>query len=77
MGGSNFICPTGPMACCAGPPSPHPRSTTPPEPLWQGSVGIAFDLMRINLVDLPRLPSLVPKLKLLFAEPEDAGVGDD
>ncbi|KAL6768056.1 hypothetical protein ACKKBF_B37600 [Auxenochlorella protothecoides x Auxenochlorella symbiontica] len=44
---------------------------------FQGSVGIAFDLMRINLVDLPRLPSLVPKLKLLFAEPEDAGVGDD
>lgn len=40
-------------------------------------MGIAFDLMRINLVELPRLPSLVPKLKLLFAEPEDAEAGED
>lgn len=40
----------------------------------QGTVGIAFDLMSVNLADLPRLPHIVPALKLLFAEhdqPED------
>ena len=31
-------------------------------------MGIAFDLMSVNLADLPRLPALVPALKLLFAE---------
>jgi hypothetical protein len=29
-------------------------------------VGIAFDLMTVTLADLPRLPALVPPLKLLF-----------
>ncbi len=38
----------------------------------QGNVGIAFDLMRVNQADLPRLPSIVPALKLLFEE-EDRG----
>jgi ribonuclease Z len=38
--------------------------------LAQGNVGIAFDLMTVNLADLPRLPSVVPALKLLFAEEE-------
>lgn len=45
-----------------------PRSALPP--LAQGNVGIAFDLMTVNLADLPRLPSVVPALKLLFAEEE-------
>ena len=39
----------------------------------QGNVGIAFDLMSVNLHDLPRLPAMVPALKLLFEEPADAG----
>lgn len=37
---------------------------------FQGTVGIAFDLMSANLADLPRLPHVVPALKLLFAEQE-------
>lgn len=36
-------------------------------------MAIAFDLMRVNLADLPRLPVLVPGLKALFAEPEEEG----
>ena len=48
----------------------------PPKRLVQGhyyqdAVGIAFDLMSVNLADLPRLPSLVPALKLLFQEGDD------
>lgn len=34
----------------------------------QGNVGIAFDLMTVNLADVTRLPHVVPSLKLLFAE---------
>lgn len=41
----------------------------------QDSIAIAFDLMRVNLVDLPDLPKLVPKLKILFAEGEDGEDG--
>lgn len=33
-------------------------------------MGIAFDLMSVNLADVGRLPSIVPALKLLFAEEE-------
>ena len=39
----------------------------------QGSVGIAFDLMSVNLADVPRLPHVVPALKLLFAEEGEEG----
>lgn len=42
-------------------------------PSLQGNVGIAFDLMSVNLADVPSLPQLVPALKLLFKEEE----GDD
>eukprot|EP00887_Chlorella_sp_A99_P006161 scaffold3.g6161.t1 len=38
---------------------------------YQDAVGIAFDLMTVNLADLPHLPRLVPALKLLFAEEDD------
>lgn len=34
------------------------------------SVAVAFDLMSINLKDLPRLPSLVPALTQLFEAEE-------
>lgn len=34
-------------------------------------VGIAFDLMTVRLTDLPRLPSLVPAVKVLFDEEEE------
>lgn len=37
-------------------------------------MGIAFDLMSVNLADVGRLPAIVPALQLLFAEEE---VGDD
>ena len=44
-------------------------------------MGIAFDLMSVNLADLPRLPRIVPALKLLFtereAEAEAEAEGDD
>ena len=33
-------------------------------------MGIAFDLMSVNLADVPRLPAIVPALKLLFTEKE-------
>lgn len=33
-------------------------------------VGIAFDLMTVRLTDLPRLPGLVPAVKVLFDEEE-------
>lgn len=36
----------------------------------QGTVGIAFDLMSVNLADVTRLPHIVPALKLLFIEHE-------
>lgn len=39
-------------------------------PCSQGAVGIAFDLMSVNLADVPRLPHIVPALKLLFREEE-------
>jgi len=39
-------------------------------------VGIAFDLMTVRLVDLPRLPGLVPAFKMLFDE-EGEGDGED
>ncbi|KAK2075685.1 hypothetical protein QBZ16_001793 [Prototheca wickerhamii] len=42
---------------------------------FQDFIAIAFDLMRVNLVDLPDLPKLVPKLKILFAEGEDGEDG--
>jgi ribonuclease Z len=31
-------------------------------------VGVAFDLMTVTLADLPRLPVLLPAVKLLFDE---------
>lgn len=31
-------------------------------------MGIAFDLMSVNLADVARLPDIVPALKLLFTE---------
>lgn len=34
------------------------------------SVAIAFDLMSVNLKDLPRLPTLVPALQKLFEDNE-------
>ncbi|KAL4458182.1 hypothetical protein ABPG75_013047 [Micractinium tetrahymenae] len=37
---------------------------------FQGTVGIAFDLMSVNLADVPSLPRVVPALKLLFKEEE-------
>jgi len=41
----------------------------------QDSTCIAFDLMSVNLADLPVLPSLLPALRLLFEkeseEPEE------
>ena len=37
----------------------------------QGTVGIAFDLMSVNLADLPRLPVVVSPLKLLFSDQDD------
>lgn len=40
---------------------------------FSGHVGVAFDLMTVRLQDLPRLPLLVPAVKLLF----DEAVGDD
>lgn len=36
----------------------------------QGNVGVAYDMMSLNLADLPRAPRLVPALGLMFAEPE-------
>lgn len=33
-------------------------------------MGIAFDLMSVNLADVPSLPRIVPALKLLFREEE-------
>lgn len=36
----------------------------------QGNIGIAFDLMSLNLADLPRAPLLVGATGLMFAEPE-------
>ncbi len=56
----------------------HECPCNPPPPpvchLPQGNVGIAFDLMSVNLADVGRLPAIVPALQLLFAEEE---VGDD
>lgn len=34
-------------------------------------MGIAFDLMSVNLADVPSLPRIVPALKLLFKEEEE------
>ena len=34
-------------------------------------VGIAFDLMTVRLTDLPRLPALVPAVKVLFPDHEE------
>ncbi|GAB4820364.1 hypothetical protein N2152v2_007410 [Parachlorella kessleri] len=34
----------------------------------QGNVGIAYDLMSLNLADLPRVPRLLPALTAMFAE---------
>ena len=56
------------FTCLPPLPSPHRCGA-------QGSVGIAFDLMSVNLADVPRLPHVVPALKLLFAE-EEAGEGE-
>ena len=43
----------------------------------QGTVGIAFDLMSVNLADVGRLPDVVPALKLLFAEEEQQEDGEE
>ena len=38
-----------------------------------GSVGVAFDLMRVDFTALPRLPSLMPAIRAVFPDPvEDA-----
>lgn len=52
------------------PANPLCLAPTHPPPLLQGTVGIAFDLMSVNLADVPRLPAIVPALKLLFTERE-------
>ena len=41
--------------------------------LRQDSTCVAFDLMSINLADLPLLPSLLPALRLLFEKEVDEG----
>lgn len=37
----------------------------------QGNIGIAFDLMSLNLADLPRVPLMVPALGVMFPEEEE------
>jgi ribonuclease Z len=39
--------------------------------------GIAFDMMRLNLADLPALPSLVPALRAVFPANAAGDAGDD
>jgi len=55
------------MRCCS--------TDAPCRCCMQDSTCIAFDLMSVNLADLPVLPSLLPALRLLFEkeseEPED------
>lgn len=53
-----------------------PPTAAPARHPLQGNVGIAFDLMSVNLADVGRLPSIVPALKLLFAE-EEAGEDEE
>ena len=64
------------LAAAARPPcmrTVRPSNPVSPLPPRQGTVGIAFDLMSVNLADVGRLPAVVPALKLLFAEEEEAG----
>ena len=44
---------------------------------FEGHVGIAFDLMTVRLTDLPRLPVLVPAVKVLFEEEEEEESPED
>jgi len=39
--------------------------------------GIAFDMMRLNLADLPALPALVPALRAVFPANAAGDAGDD
>jgi ribonuclease Z len=39
----------------------------------QDSTCVAFDLMSVNLADLPLLPSLLPALRLLFEKDVEEG----
>jgi ribonuclease Z len=40
-------------------------------PSFQDSTCIAFDLMSVNLADVPRLPSYIPVLQHLFKDVAD------
>lgn len=55
-------------------PLPPPLAGALQGHYYQDSVGIAFDLMSVNLADLPRLPDVVPALKLLLEEQQDDDV---
>lgn len=57
-----------PAAAAAAPLNDRPRR--PPPLLPQSNIGIAFDMMSLNLADLARVPRLVPAATLMFAEPE-------